>query len=111
MLNLRDYMTDAEKARADAQDAEYRARVLRNDEDNLVTLKMILQHGEFHHATYRDVGKLWEGWYIYCKAPPGEAARLGFKLEFSFGKNSHLSKEVEELIRNTGYSVGSYGEG
>ena len=71
-------------------------------------LKELMEKGKFHHATYRDIGTIWEGWYIYEK---DESGMRGFTLVGAFGKRCPRLKEVEELVRNTGYSVGSYGNG
>ncbi len=71
-------------------------------------LKKLMTSDNFHHATYRNIGKLWEGWYIYKK---DENGCRGFTLVGMFGTDYPRLKEVEELVRNTGYSVGSYGNG
>lgn len=75
---------------------------------DLEELKEILANGSFHHATYRNIGTLWEGLYIYLKAPEG----------FIFGENSLVFGKrhpdllaAEDLVRHTGISVGAYGNG
>lgn len=79
--------------------------------EKLDQLKTMIADGRFHHATYRDHGTLWEGWKIYEKASDENGGFRGFKLALSFGKNDSEINEAYELIRNTGYSVGSYGNG
>ena len=71
-------------------------------------LKALMESGEFHHATYRDIGTLWEGWHIYKKE---DNHFNGFTHVTMFGKNHPRLEEVYQLVRNTGYSVGSYGNG
>ncbi len=71
-------------------------------------LKLLIDAGKFHHATYRNIGTLWEGLWIYSKSPTGFR---GFDLAGSFLKDSPDLNAAEELIRHTGISVGSYGQG
>lgn len=80
-------------------------------------LKTMLAEGTFHHATYRDHGKVWEGLYIYVKDADGFR---GFKPAGAFnnyrpngGADSPEMLEAEELLRQArrGVSVGSYGKG
>jgi hypothetical protein len=73
-------------------------------------LKQLQASGEFHHATYRDIGKCWEGLYIYRRGPNGFR---GFTLAGSFN-NYHRARNAEceaamDLIK--GLHVGSYGNG
>lgn len=82
-------------------------RIVR-DNAELAKLKAMLEDGSFHHATYRHDGRLWDGWYIYRKDDLGFR---GFSLALSFSTKSHLKEAVTELVRNTGYSLGSYGNG
>lgn len=71
-------------------------------------LKQLHDSGQFHHATYRNIGKVWEGLYIYRKSTTG---LRGFELAGCF--NAHMDKdalkEAESMIRRI--SVGSYGNG
>lgn len=69
-------------------------------------LEDMLAAGAFHHATYRNVGSLWEGLYIYRK---DEEFGRGFRLDLVFPAGDE--DEAYELIRHTGVSLGSYGEG
>jgi hypothetical protein len=73
-------------------------------------LKQLQASGEFHHATYRNVGKCWEGLYIYKRDPDGFR---GFSLAGSFNnyyrqRNPECEKAME-LVR--GLHVGSFGNG
>ena len=75
----------------------------------IAELKDLMEKGEFHHATYRNRGTLWEGLWIYKK--DGEGSR-GFSVCGCFNAhNSKLLKEAEDIVRGTGISVGSYGNG
>jgi len=70
-------------------------------------LKDLLASGEFHHATYRNFGTLWEGLWIYKRY----AGLRGFVPVGSFPKDSPFLKEAESLVGGRGISVGSYGQG
>ncbi len=72
----------------------------------LETLKQIQESGEFHHATYRNFGTLWEGLWIYVKDPAGFR---GFSVFGSFPK-SHPDLETA-ISQCKGSSVGAYGQG
>jgi hypothetical protein len=74
----------------------------------IAELKEAIDNGSFHHATFRDIGKLWEGLYIYVKQDNGFN---GFTLEGSILKDDPTFAQAYELVKNTGYSVGSYGRG
>ncbi len=74
---------------------------------SLEQLKELLASGQFHHATYRNFGTLWEGLWIYRKYD----GLRGFKPAGCFGKDSPLLHDAEELVRGTGVSVGAYGRG
>lgn len=76
--------------------------------DKLEQLKVLLKEGTFHHATWRDIGKLWEGWHIYVRAEDGFR---GFKHELAIYKTDPECDAAGALISGTGYSVGSYGNG
>jgi len=72
-------------------------------------LKALLASGGFHHATYRDHGTVWEGLWIYGNADDGFR---GYKPVGSFGKNDPLLLDAAyALVRGTGVSFGSYGNG
>lgn len=66
-----------------------------------------MESGKFHHATYRDIGKLWEGLWIYQKYD----GLRGFEPVGSFLKDSPELETAMELTRSTGISVSSYGRG
>jgi hypothetical protein len=73
-------------------------------------LKQLMADGKFHHATYREIGKVWEGLYVYVRDNDGFR---GFKLYGSFN-NYYRARNAEceramELIK--GLHVGSYGNG
>jgi hypothetical protein len=78
--------------------------------DKMEKLKALMASGAFHHATWRDVGKLWEGWHIYVRADDAEGFR-GFKHEMCFYKNDPQCSQAGELLRSIGTSLGSYGRG
>jgi hypothetical protein len=70
-------------------------------------LRALLASGEFHHATYRNQGSLWEGLWIY----KGYDGLRGFHPAGCFGKDSPDLPAAEALVRGTGISVGAYGAG
>jgi len=69
-------------------------------------LKALIASGEFHHATYRNQGTLWEGLHIYKKENNGFN---GFTHAGMFPKEEH--DEAYNLVRHTGVSLGSRGNG
>ena len=71
-------------------------------------LKQMMDKGTFHHATYRDVGSLWEGLWIYERDLEG---CRGFSCAGAFLKDSVDLSAAQELVRGTGISVGAYGQG
>lgn len=74
----------------------------------IADLKQLQDSGEFHHATYRELGTIWEGLYIYRKDP--DPKWIGYRLVGSFNKNDGpILEEAMELCR--GISVGAYGKG
>ena len=73
----------------------------------IAELKALLESGEFHHATYRNFGTLWEGLHIYKKYD----GLRGFIPVGIFGKNSPDLCEAENIVKHTGISVGSFGNG
>ena len=74
----------------------------------IADLKALVESGEFHHATYRNQGTLWEGLHIYKRDPNGFR---GYSLVDSFLKDSPELEAAYELTRGTGISVGSFGQG
>ena len=75
--------------------------------DTIKELKDLLASGEFHHATYRDFGTVWEGLWIYRKCD----GLRGFKPALCFFKGNPELPAAENLVRGTGISVASYGNG
>lgn len=75
----------------------------------LADLKELLDSKEFHHATYRELGSIWEGLYIYAKDP--DPKWVGYRLVGSFNKADGTLDQAEELVRGTGVSLGAYGRG
>ena len=71
-------------------------------------LKKLIDEGEFHHATYRDFGTLWEGLRIYVKSPTGWQ---GYEPSGLFPKSDPNLDVAYDLVRHTGISVGAYGRG
>lgn len=88
--------------------AKENAERIKRDDANLLKLKEMFADETFHHATYRHEGKLWDGWFIYRKDANGFR---GYSLALSFSAKSHVKDAVTELVRNTGWSLGSYGNG
>lgn len=71
-------------------------------------LKALKASGRFHHATYRDIGTIWEGLYIYANSHYGLHA---FELEGCFGKDNVELEAAYDVVRSSGVSVGAYGNG
>lgn len=71
-------------------------------------LKELLVMGTFHHATYRNIGTLWEGLWIYTK---DEHGFRGYSVFGCFSKDSLDLKKAQDMVKGTGVSVGSYGNG
>jgi hypothetical protein len=78
---------------------------------NTNELKRLIDSGEFHHATYRNLGNLWEGLYIYRKA----ANSMGWELAWTFnrGMEPEALDDAEMILRDFRVPVclGSYGNG
>lgn len=74
----------------------------------LETLKQLRESGQFHHATYRNRGTVWEGLWIYIKASDGFR---GYSPTGFFPLGDPELDAAHELVRGTGISVGSYGKG
>ena len=75
---------------------------------NIQQLKELIDAGEFDHATYRDLGTLWEGLWIYRKDTNGFR---GYSPAGSFFKDSPELDQASKLCAGTGISLGAYGEG
>ena len=71
-------------------------------------LAELLEDGEFHHATYRNIGTIWEGLWFYRTDPDGHR---GFTVAGCVGKNNPDLDEAHEMVAGTGVSVGAYGSG
>jgi hypothetical protein len=74
----------------------------------LETLRELRESGQFHHATYRNFGTLWEGLWIYVKEADGFR---GYAPAGCFPKDDPELKAAEDMVRGTGISVGAYGQG
>lgn len=77
----------------------------------LEALKKIIADGDFHHATYRT--NFARGLHIYSVAKPGSGFR-GFEYAGFFSEALCTKEEIDaayDVVRNTGVSVGSYGNG
>jgi len=70
-------------------------------------LQQLLANKQFHHATYRCQGTLWEGLWIYAKYD----GLRGFQPVGCFLKDDPNLDAAFEAVRHTGVSVGSYGQG
>jgi hypothetical protein len=75
----------------------------------LEQLQALLDSGQFHHATYRELGTIWEGLYIYVKDE--DPKWVGYRLAGSFNKADGTLSAAEDIVRGTGVSVGAYGRG
>jgi hypothetical protein len=73
----------------------------------LEQLRQLLDSGEFHHATYRNMGTLWEGLWIYRKSNDA----IGFYPVGCFNVRDGLADLAHDMVRHTGVSVGSFGKG
>lgn len=71
-------------------------------------LKDLMERGEFHHASYRDQGTIWEGLWIYAN---NEDGFRGFTVVGSFFKDDPELNAAYDLVRKSGVSLGSYGNG
>lgn len=77
--------------------------------DQLERLKALMASGQFHHATYRNQGTLWEGLWIYRKSTNGFR---GFETSgICFRKDDPNLDAAYDLLRGTGISLGAYGRG
>jgi hypothetical protein len=77
----------------------------------LEQLKKMKAEGQFHHATYRT--DFARGLHIYSVAKPGSGFR-GFEYAGCFSEVLCTKEEIDaayDVVRNTGVSVGSYGNG
>lgn len=75
---------------------------------NLESLRALLESGQFHHATYRNQGTLWEGLWIYGKSEGGFG---GYEPLLTFLANDPDLERAHDMVRHTGVSVGSFGNG
>lgn len=71
-------------------------------------LKDLIESGKFHHATYRNVGTLWEGLHIYQRNPQGFR---GYEHIGAFLKDNPNLKVAENMVAKFGTSFGAYGRG
>jgi hypothetical protein len=72
----------------------------------LADLEALQKSGEFHHATYRCQGTLWEGLWVYRRS---ETGFRGYDVVGSFPVGA---PELAQAMRAcTGVSVGAYGQG
>lgn len=74
----------------------------------LSQLQALIDSGDFHHATYRNQGTLWEGLWIYKKSDTGFN---GYEPVANFSKSSPDCDAAHEICAGTGISLGSYGQG
>lgn len=75
----------------------------------LEELKKLKEEGKFHHATYRT--DFARGLHIYTNSPTGFR---GFDYWGCFSEVCCTKEEIDAayaIVRNTGVSVGSYGNG
>lgn len=72
----------------------------------LSELQAMLDSKEFHHATYRDIGTLWEGLHIYKKQDNGFN---GFTHAGSFYKDSPDLDAARKMVGS--HFVGAFNQG
>ena len=73
-------------------------------------LKSLIESGEFHHATYRNVGTIWEGLHFYRKDEKGfRGFSIAGCINKSFGKEA--MDKAHDILPSGSLSVGAYGEG
>jgi hypothetical protein len=73
-------------------------------------LKDLVASDNFHHATYRELNTIWEGLYIYANDP--DPKWVGYRLVGSFNKSEGaIADEAYDIVRHTGVSLGSRGNG
>ena len=92
-------------------DAEIRDKQHRDKPEwdmTIEALRAMLDNETFHHATYRNIGKLWEGLHIYTK---DEHGFRGFVHAGVFSVRTADLERAMEITARTGISVGSYGKG
>lgn len=71
-------------------------------------LKALVDSGEFHHATYRNQGTLWEGLWFYKRS---EAGFRGYEIVGCILKDDPDLEDGWRLVKGTGVSLGCFGEG
>lgn len=71
-------------------------------------LRALLAAGEFHHATYRCIGTVWEGLWFYKKSADGFR---GYECVGCVAKGDPDLDAAHALVAHTGISVGAYGGG
>ena len=74
----------------------------------LDTLRALLASGEFHHATYRCQGTVWEGLWFYRRSADGFH---GYDVAGCVPRGDPDLDAAHALVAHTGISVGSYGRG
>ncbi len=74
----------------------------------IAELTQMLAEGLFDHATYREIGSIWEGLWIYARNPNGFR---GYSVAGCFNRDSPDLKAAEALVRGSGVSVGAFGRG
>lgn len=74
----------------------------------LETLNQLRKSGQFHHATYRNRGTLWEGLWIYVK---DSAGFRGYSPAGFFPTGDPELDAAFLACQGTGISVGAYGQG
>ncbi len=71
-------------------------------------LRALLDSGEFHHATYRCIGSVWEGLWCYRKSAEGFR---GYEVALSFPKGTEAPAQALLVSMGIGTHVGAYGGG
>lgn len=74
----------------------------------LEELTALLDSGEFHHATYRNQGTLWEGLWVYRNSDKGFQ---GYEVAGCFPKGEEGEASRELSTRRIGTHVGAFGTG
>lgn len=83
--------------------------------EKIAALKCMLTIGMFHHATHRNSGpSLWNGLWIYERTlQEGGRFFQAYQPAFCFFDSEGHAEQAEAyaLVRGTGVSLGSYGNG
>lgn len=75
---------------------------------SLEELQGLIASGEFHHATYRNRGTVWEGIWFYKKSKDGFR---GFEVAGCVNVRDPDYEKTYQVLSGMGLHVGCYGGG